>query len=86
MDGHNGGAWKGATSNGAFEGYASSFIVDKSKSEQFNITTPENVNDNVFKKANKYKYWARQLINNKSGITLQGRVDDNSIFNYEIQQ
>jgi len=72
--------------NGALEGYASSFIVDKSKSDQFNITTPENVNDNVFKKGNKYKYWARQLINNKSGITLKGRADDNSIFNYEIQQ
>ncbi|MFJ7982195.1 S-layer homology domain-containing protein [Lysinibacillus xylanilyticus] len=72
--------------NGSLEGYASSFNVDKSKCEQFNISSPKNVYDNVFKKGENYRYWASQVVINRSGIPLKGRADDNSLFYYEIPQ
>ncbi|MFJ5562252.1 S-layer homology domain-containing protein [Lysinibacillus xylanilyticus] len=72
--------------NGALEGYSSLLRVDQSKSEQFNISTPKNVIDNVFKKGEKYRYWASQGVKNGSGISITGRADDNSFYYYEIPQ
>ncbi|WDV09397.1 S-layer homology domain-containing protein [Lysinibacillus irui] len=70
--------------DGALEGYASPMRVDKGKSEQFNISTPKNVHENVFKKGEKYRYWASQGVLNRSGINLTGRADDKSVYYYEI--
>jgi len=72
--------------DGALEGYSSLLRVDKGKSEQFNISTPKNVIDNVFKKGEKYRYWGSQGVKNSSGISIKGRADDNSLFYYEIPQ
>ncbi len=70
--------------DGALEGFASPMRVDKGKSEKFNISTPKNVHENVFKKGEKYRYWASQGILNRSGINLTGRADDKSVYYYEI--
>ncbi len=70
--------------NGADKSYVSSMRVDKSKSEKFNIVTPKNVMDNVFKKGEKNQYWAQNGLLNKPGHSLEGRADDGSMFIYEV--
>ncbi|MGC7930368.1 S-layer homology domain-containing protein [Lysinibacillus sp. VIII_CA] len=70
--------------DGSLEGYASSFRVDESKSEQFNISTPKNVYENVFKKGENYRYWAKGSFLNRPGHSITGRADDNSFYYYEI--
>ncbi|MED4552592.1 S-layer homology domain-containing protein [Lysinibacillus capsici] len=70
--------------DGSLQGYASSYRVDKSKSEQFNISTPKNVYENVFRKGEKYRYWAENSMLNRSGNSISGRADDNSLYFYEI--
>ncbi|MGE7132878.1 S-layer homology domain-containing protein [Lysinibacillus xylanilyticus] len=72
--------------NGAMEGYSSPMIVEKSKSELFNISTPKNILINDFKKGEKYRYWAENSLKNRPGFILKGRADDNSLFYYEIPQ
>ncbi|MBX8945867.1 S-layer homology domain-containing protein [Lysinibacillus sp. K60] len=68
--------------DGALEGYSSTFSVDKDKIDRFKIPAPEE----VFKKGEKYRYWASDLINNSSGTIIKGRADDNSLYYYEIPQ
>lgn len=72
--------------NGADKSYVSSMRVDKSKSENFNIVTPKNVMDNVFKKGEKNQYWAQNGLLNKPGHSLEGRADDGSRFYYSIPE
>lgn len=72
--------------NGADKSYVSSMRVDKSKSEKFNIVTPKNVMDNVFKKGEKNQYWAQNGLLNKPGHSLEGRADDGSRFYYSIPE
>ncbi|MGE7947922.1 S-layer homology domain-containing protein [Lysinibacillus sp. NPDC093688] len=72
--------------DGSLEGYGLSSRVDKSKSEQFNISTPKNVLDNDFKNGGKYRYWAEGSFLNRPGISITGRADDNSFYYYEIPQ
>ncbi|UXJ71288.1 S-layer homology domain-containing protein [Lysinibacillus fusiformis] len=73
-----------SVSNGSHMHYASSLLVNKSKIEQFNLSSPKNTSKNEFIKGEKYRYWAQNGAMNQAGETIDGLADDGNRFYYVI--
>lgn len=70
--------------NGSDMHFASNLVVDKSKVEQFHITSPTGTSKNEFMKGETYRFWALNGVKVKSDEKLSGRTDDGSMFIYEV--
>ncbi|UZN01241.1 hypothetical protein OL548_34380 (plasmid) [Lysinibacillus sp. MHQ-1] len=64
--------------------FASNLVVDKSKVEQFHLSSPTGSSKNEFLKGETYRYWAFNGLLAKPGVKLRGRTDDGSMFSYEV--
>ncbi|MGC7930641.1 S-layer homology domain-containing protein [Lysinibacillus sp. VIII_CA] len=72
--------------NGSDMQFAGVQKVDRQKALQFGFTTPKDSDEKMFKKGEKYKYWAENRASNKAGNLLNGRTDDDSKFGYAIPE
>ncbi|MBE5083277.1 S-layer homology domain-containing protein [Lysinibacillus sphaericus] len=70
--------------NGSDMNFASNLVVDKSKVEQFHLSSPTGSSKNEFLKGETYRYWAFNGLLAKPGVKLRGRTDDGSMFSYEV--
>jgi len=71
--------------NGSDMHFASSFMVNKNKVEQFNLSSPKTTTNNEFLKGETYRYWAQNSgVVNKPGRELSSHADDGSLFYYEV--
>lgn len=70
--------------NGSDMNFASNLVVDKSKVEQFHLSSPTGSSKNEFMKGETYRYWAFNGLLAKPGVKLRGRTDDGSMFIYEV--
>ncbi|WP_338048306.1 S-layer homology domain-containing protein [Lysinibacillus xylanilyticus] len=70
--------------NGSDMHFTSNFIVNKSKIEKFNLSSPINTSKNEFLKGETYRYWAHNKIGTQPGRQFGSRTDDGSLFYYEV--
>ncbi|WP_197223607.1 S-layer homology domain-containing protein [Lysinibacillus sphaericus] len=70
--------------NGSHMHFASLMKVNNEKAKQFGFLTPANSSDQLFKKGEKYIYWAENGANNYAGDDISGKTDDGSGFYYEL--
>ncbi|WP_433594906.1 S-layer homology domain-containing protein [Lysinibacillus xylanilyticus] len=71
-------------SNGSDLHFASNLMVNKSKIEQFNLSSPKSTSKNEFLKGETYRYWAHNGIGTQPGRQFGSRTDDGSLFYYEV--
>ena len=70
--------------NGSDMHFASPVMINKSKVEQFNITSPKSTNQNEFLKGETYRYWAQNAANSSPGRDVKSHTDDGSQFYYAV--
>lgn len=70
--------------NGSDMHFASHVMINKSKAEQFNITSPKSTTQNEFLKGKTYRYWAQNSAINRPGSEVTSHTDDGSLFYYEV--
>ncbi|MFF2797069.1 S-layer homology domain-containing protein [Lysinibacillus xylanilyticus] len=73
-----------SVSNGSDMHFASDVMVDKSKVEMFNLSSPKTTSKNEFLKGETYRFWALNGTNNQPGRELSSHTDDGSLFYYEV--
>lgn len=73
-----------SVSNGSDMHYASAILVDKSKIELFNLTSPKSTSKNEFLKGETYRYWAHNGVGSQPGKIFGSSTDDESLFYYEV--
>ncbi|WEA38041.1 S-layer homology domain-containing protein [Lysinibacillus fusiformis] len=74
----------GSVSNGSDMHFASPVMVNKSKAELFNITSPKSTMNIEFLKGETYRYWAQNAAGSRPGKEVTSHADDGSLFYYEI--
>ncbi|MFF2797094.1 S-layer homology domain-containing protein [Lysinibacillus xylanilyticus] len=70
--------------NGSDMHFASNKLVNSSKIEQFNLSSPKSTSKNEFIKGEKYRYWASNGTVNAPGEAFFSATDDGSVFSYVI--
>lgn len=71
-------------SNGSDLHFASNLLVNKSKIEQFKLSSPISTSKSEFLKGESYRYWAHNKIGTQPGRQFGSRTDDGSLFYYEV--
>jgi len=73
-----------SVSNGSNMHYATGVLVDKSKIELFNLSSPKSTSKNEFLKGKTYRYWAHNGVGSQPGRVFGSSADDGSLFYYEV--